>query len=107
MGSAAPRGFVESIGATQDPNDLDDRGKPKLKGGIQFTSEARDAFPKLSPQFETTVPGVYSIGALAGYPLIKHCMNQGYDVVEFIAGNTELETRRRTLAGAAPQGHPD
>ncbi len=91
MGSAAPRGFVESIGATPDPADLDDRGKPKLKGGTQFTSEARDAFPKLSPQFETTVPGVYSIGALAGYPLIKHCMNQGYDVVEFIAGNTELK----------------
>ncbi len=31
------------------------------------------------------------IGALAGYPLIKHCMNQGYDVVEFISGNTELK----------------
>ena len=91
MGSAAPRGFVESIGATPDPDNLDDKGRPKLKGGIQFTSEARDAFPKLSPQFETTVPGVYSIGALAGYPLIKHCMNQGYDVVEFIAGNTELK----------------
>ena len=30
------------------------------------------------------------IGALAGYPLIKHCMNQGYDVVEFINGNTAL-----------------
>lgn len=91
MGSAAPRGFVESVGATPDPADLDDKGRPKLKGGIQFTSEARDAFPKLSPQFETTVPGVYAIGALAGYPLIKHCMNQGYDVVEFIAGNTELK----------------
>ena len=31
------------------------------------------------------------IGALAGYPLIKHCMNQGYDVVEFINGNTALK----------------
>jgi CRP-like cAMP-binding protein len=31
------------------------------------------------------------IGALAGYPLIKHCMNQGYDVVEFINGNTDLK----------------
>ena len=42
-------------------------------------------------EFETTVPGIYVIGALAGYPLIKHCMNQGYDVVEFINGNTELK----------------
>ena len=31
------------------------------------------------------------IGALAGYPLIKHCMNQGYDAVEFINGNSELK----------------
>jgi CRP-like cAMP-binding protein/Fe-S-cluster-containing dehydrogenase component len=27
------------------------------------------------------------IGALAGYPLIKHCLNQGYEVVEYILGN--------------------
>jgi cGMP-dependent protein kinase 2 len=100
MGSAAPRGFVESVGATPDPGDLDEKGRPKLKGGIQFSSEARDAFPKLTPQFETTVPGVYAIGALAGYPLIKHCMNQGYDVVEFIAGNTDLKPADEPLLEA-------
>ena len=72
MGSSPPRKFVEEC-------------------GIQFTSEDRDAYPTLSPQFETTVPGIYVIGALAGYPLIKHCMNQGYDVVEFINGNVELK----------------
>ena len=72
MGSAPPRAFVEAC-------------------GIQFTSADRVAYPKLSPNFETTVPGIYVIGALAGYPLIKHCMNQGYDVVEFINGNTELK----------------
>src|SRR3546814_2735809 len=47
-------------------------------------------FRSLSPTFETSVPGLYVIGALAGYPLIKHCMNQGYDVVEFINGNSAL-----------------
>jgi cGMP-dependent protein kinase 2 len=73
MGSAAPRKFVESC-------------------GIEFTSEDREAFPKLSPVFESpTAPGIFVIGALAGYPLIKHCMNQGYDVVEFINGNTDLK----------------
>ncbi|TNE32810.1 MAG: cyclic nucleotide-binding domain-containing protein, partial [Alphaproteobacteria bacterium] len=41
--------------------------------------------------FESTTPGIFVIGALAGYPLIKHCMNQGYDVIEFINGNTELK----------------
>jgi CRP-like cAMP-binding protein/Fe-S-cluster-containing hydrogenase component 2 len=72
MGSAAPRAFVESC-------------------GVEFSSDDREAFPKLSPNFESSTPGVYVIGALAGYPLIKHCMNQGYDVVEFINGNRDLK----------------
>lgn len=72
IGSAPPRAFVENC-------------------GIEFTSGDRNAFPKLSPVFESTAPGIFVIGALAGYPLIKHCMNQGYDVVEFINGNTELK----------------
>ena len=71
LGSVAPRAFVEAM-------------------GIEFTGPDREAFPKLSPTFESTVPGLYVIGALAGYPLIKHCMNQGHDVIEFINGNTEL-----------------
>jgi cGMP-dependent protein kinase 2 len=72
MGSAPPRRFVESI-------------------GLRFTSDAREAFPQLSATFESTVPGIHVIGALAGYPLIKHCMNQGYDVIEYIAGNLALK----------------
>ncbi|WP_246218842.1 cyclic nucleotide-binding domain-containing protein [Parasphingorhabdus halotolerans] len=72
IGSAPPRAFVE-------------------KCGIEFSSNERLAFPKLSPVFETTAPGIYVIGALAGYPLIKHCMNQGYDVIEFINGNEDLK----------------
>ena len=72
IGSAPPRGFVENT-------------------GVEFSSSDRLAFPKLSPVFETTAPGIFVIGALAGYPLIKHCMNQGYDVVEFVNGNTELK----------------
>jgi len=72
MGSAAPRAFVESC-------------------GVEFSSDDRDAFPKLSPNFESSTPGIYVIGALAGYPLIKHCMNQGHDVIEFINGNRDLK----------------
>ncbi|WP_156839671.1 cyclic nucleotide-binding domain-containing protein [Novosphingobium aquimarinum] len=72
IGSAPPRTFVEQC-------------------GIEFTSDDRQAYPTLSPVFESTAPGIFVIGALAGYPLIKHCMNQGYDVVEFINGNTELK----------------
>ena len=72
LGSAPPRRFVEAC-------------------GVAFTGPDRLAFPALSPSFESSVAGIYVIGALAGYPLIKHCMNQGYDVVEHIAGNTELK----------------
>lgn len=71
-GSQPPRGFVEGC-------------------GIDFTGDDRGAFPKLSPSFETTKQGIHVIGALAGYPLIKHCMNQGYDVVEFLNGNLDLK----------------
>ena len=72
MGSNPPRAFIEAC-------------------GVEFTSPEREAFPVLSPVFETTKPGIHVIGALAGYPLIKHCMNQGYDVVEFLNGNTALK----------------
>jgi CRP-like cAMP-binding protein/Fe-S-cluster-containing hydrogenase component 2/thioredoxin reductase len=81
MGSAAPRAFVEAC-------------------GIAFSSEDREAFPVLSPQFESTKPGIHVIGALAGYPLIKHCMNQGYDVIEFLNGNTTLKPADEPLLAA-------
>ena len=81
MGSTAPRAFVEAC-------------------GIEFTGPEREAFPVLSPVFETTKAGIHVIGALAGYPLIKHCMNQGYDVVEFLNGNTSLKPADEPLLAA-------
>ena len=81
IGSAPPRGFVEAC-------------------GIAFSSHDRLAFPVLSPVFESSAPGIFVIGALAGYPLIKHCMNQGYDVVEFINGNTALKPADEPLLEA-------
>ena len=81
MGSAPPRTWVESF-------------------GVQFSSPARNAYPSLSPQFETSKPGIFCIGALAGYPLIKHCMNQGHDVVEFINGNTALKPADEPILAA-------
>ena len=55
--------------------------------GIKFASEAMNAIPEVSDTYESQVPGLYIIGALAGYPLIKNCLNQGYEAVEYIAGN--------------------
>ncbi|MEY4966124.1 MAG: hypothetical protein RL274_1707 [Pseudomonadota bacterium] len=107
IGSSPPRAFVESVGAVPDPSGaMDDKGRPKMVGGVKFTGPERDAFPQLSPTFETTVPGIYVIGALAGYPLIKHCMNQGYDVAEFIAGNVDLKPADEPLLEAKLAGLP-
>jgi cGMP-dependent protein kinase 2 len=87
MGSAPPRKFVEDC-------------------GIEFTSDDRVSYPKLTPTFETTNPGIFVIGALAGYPLIKHCMNQGYDVVEFVNGNTDLKPADEPILEAKFKGLP-
>ena len=87
IGSAPPRAFVEGC-------------------GIEFASQDRLAFPTLSPVFESTAPGIFVIGALAGYPLIKHCMNQGYDAVEFINGNTSLKPADQPLLDAKFAGLP-
>jgi CRP-like cAMP-binding protein/ferredoxin-like protein FixX len=67
LGGTPPRKFVESI-------------------GVQFPSNDPNAIPALSGNYESNVPGVYVVGALAGCPLIKQAMNQGYEVVEYIEG---------------------
>ena len=67
LGAVPPRKLVESF-------------------GVKFPSPDADAVPRLTVNYETNVAGLYIIGALAGYPLIKQCLNQGYDVVEFILG---------------------
>ena len=54
---------------------------------LHFRTRSREAIPELSRQYESNVKGLYIVGSLAGYPLIKQAMNQGHDVVEFIHGN--------------------
>lgn len=68
LGASAPRKFVESC-------------------GILFPSKDPSALPEVSATYESNIPGLYVIGALGGYPLIKQAMNQGYEVVEYIMGN--------------------
>lgn len=50
--------------------------------GITFPNNDPAAVPQLSPTYESNVKGIYIVGALGGYPLIKQAMNQGYEVVE-------------------------
>lgn len=56
--------------------------------GIEFPNADPNALPVLSTRYESNVEGMYIIGALGGYPLIKQAMNQGYEVVEYILGNS-------------------
>jgi thioredoxin reductase/Fe-S-cluster-containing hydrogenase component 2/CRP-like cAMP-binding protein len=68
LGADPPRKLVESF-------------------GVRFPSADASSIPQLSTAFESNVPGLYIVGALAGFPLIKQAMNQGYDAVEHILGN--------------------
>jgi len=68
LGATPPRKFVESC-------------------GVVFPTPDPTSLPAVSGTYESNVPGLYIIGALAGFPLIKQAMNQGYEVVEFILGN--------------------
>jgi CRP-like cAMP-binding protein/Fe-S-cluster-containing hydrogenase component 2/thioredoxin reductase len=68
LGATAPRQVVESW-------------------GVQFPNKDPASVPAISPQYESNVKGLYIVGALGGYPLIKQAMNQGYEVVEYIVGN--------------------
>ncbi|HVH82383.1 MAG TPA: cyclic nucleotide-binding domain-containing protein [Stellaceae bacterium] len=68
IGALPPRRFVESC-------------------GVVFPNDSPTAYPAVSETYESQIPGLYIVGALAGYPLIKHCLNQGYEVVEYILGN--------------------
>lgn len=68
LGAVAPRGFIEPI-------------------GVRYVGSDGDALPALSSCYESSVPGLFIIGALAGYPLIKQALNQGYEVIEHLSGN--------------------
>ncbi len=56
------------------------------KCGIEFSSEDRSATPVRSDNYETSIPGLYVIGAIGGKDLIKTSMNEGYEVIELISG---------------------
>ena len=68
LGAIPPRKLIESF-------------------GVRFPNPTMEAVPQVSSTYESNVPGLYIIGALGGYPLIKQAMNQGYEVVEYIQGN--------------------
>ena len=67
LGADPPRKFLESA-------------------GIRYTGEGSSARPVLTPFHETSVPGLFLIGAAGGRDLIKFAMNQAYEVIEHLMG---------------------
>lgn len=68
-GAVPPRKFLESC-------------------GISLPADNPAAQPQVDHRYQTNVENLYCLGALIGYPLIKQAMNQGYEVIEHILGNS-------------------
>ncbi|NRB41668.1 MAG: NAD(P)-binding domain-containing protein [Pseudomonadales bacterium] len=54
--------------------------------GIAFLSKAETSLPQLDENFQSSVFGLFIMGALSGTPLIKQAMNQAHDCIHFLAG---------------------
>ncbi len=79
LGGIPPRKLVESF-------------------GVKFPNADPNAVPRLTDRYESNVKGLYIIGALGGYPLIKQAMNQGYEAVEFALGKSVAPADEPLLA---------
>jgi pyruvate/2-oxoglutarate dehydrogenase complex dihydrolipoamide dehydrogenase (E3) component len=53
---------------------------------ILHSGSSANERPLLKKHNESNIPGLYIIGDLAGAPVIKYAMAQGYEVIEHIAG---------------------
>jgi len=66
---------------------------------LVFGSASRGVeLPKLSPEFQTTQPGVYVIGELTGMGLIRNAVMQGKQVAETIARSGRRGGRKSSLS---------
>lgn len=66
--------------------------------------------PRLTPEFETTVPNLFIVGELGGLALIKNAVNQGRDCIDTIARRLKETTPPLPdlydvlIVGAGPAG---
>lgn len=67
--------------------------------------------PVLSASYESSIPGLFIVGELAGVPLINRSMKSGFDAVDYIHNRIEVDGRRDgsdvldvLVAGAGPAG---
>lgn len=57
-----------------------------IEDHVFATADGRTRRPQLSADNESNVPGLFIVGDLAGAPVIKLAMEQGYQVIEHISG---------------------
>jgi len=67
--------------------------------------------PFLTPDRETSIPGLFIVGELGGLALIKNAVNQGRDCVDLITSRLKADSRRTDpavydvlIVGAGPAG---
>ena len=83
IGADPPRKFFEAI-------------------GIEYNGTGPSSRPILSDTYETTVPGLYLIGAASGRDLIKLGMNQAWEVIEHLAGREVEPADEEVLRSRIP-----
>jgi thioredoxin reductase (NADPH) len=81
-----------------------------IKMVMASPSMARD-MPQLTPEHETTIPGMFIVGELGGLALIKNAVNQGRDCVDTIATRLKAQPIQPmagvhdiVIIGAGPAG---
>jgi thioredoxin reductase len=67
--------------------------------------------PVLSASYESSMPGLFIIGELASVPLINRSMKSGFDAIDYVHNQIEVDGRRGgsevldvLIAGAGPAG---
>ena len=86
LGATPPRGLLEGI-------------------GVRFAGTGRESKPVLSQRYESSVPGLYLIGAVTGRDLIRLGINQGWEVVEHILGHPVEPGDEEVLQARLPFWH--
>lgn len=77
---------------------------------ILHSGSSQNERPFLKKHNESNIPGLYIVGDLAGAPVIKYAMAQGYEVIEHIAtlpnaiGGSDTELYDVVIIGAGASG---
>lgn len=106
-------GLVSGRAVLASPGDCIGHGACKTACPVEaitlvFGSERRGVdIPLVSPNFESTVPGIFVAGELGGMGLIRNALEQGRQAVEAIAArprSTRADCLDLLIVGAGPAG---